>query len=63
MTELEHKITMFIIGVIRFILILILASLMWLIISSTIQRFKTPELTETQLALRLHKSFVCNWYD
>ena len=33
----------------------------WMTITSTICRCKHPELTETQLFLRIHKSFVLNF--
>ena len=33
----------------------------WVAVSSTIQRFKNPKLTETELLLRIPDSFMCNW--
>jgi len=37
--------------------------ILWISISTVIQRFKTPELTETELLLRIPKSFICDWYN
>jgi hypothetical protein len=35
--------------------------LLWLATSSTIQRFKCKEMTETEIFLHIPKSFVCDW--
>lgn len=41
---------------------LFLIIILWIVVSSTVQRFKCPEMTETQLFLHIPNSFVCNWY-
>ena len=45
-------------NVIWFILVLLL---LWMIITSTIVRFKNPKLTETELLLRIPKSFILDF--
>jgi hypothetical protein len=35
--------------------------LLWLATSSTIQRFKCKEMTETEILLHIPKSFLCDW--
>lgn len=35
--------------------------ILWVLISNTVQRFKCPTMTETELLLHIPKSFVCNW--
>lgn len=35
--------------------------MLWIAISNGIQAFKCPELTQTQLFLRIPQSFICNW--
>ena len=37
--------------------------LLWVSVTITIQRFKCPELTETQLFKRIPHAFVLNWVD
>ena len=40
---------------------MLVAVFMWVAISSTIQRFKCTKLTETEIFIRIPKSFVCDW--
>jgi hypothetical protein len=40
---------------------MLVAVFMWVAISSTIQRFKCVKLTETEIFIRIPKSFVCDW--
>jgi hypothetical protein len=40
---------------------MLVAVFMWVAISSTIQRFKCAKLTETEIFIRIPKSFVCDW--
>ena len=40
---------------------MLVAVFMWVGISSTIQRFKCAKLTETEIFIRIPKSFVCDW--
>jgi hypothetical protein len=40
---------------------LVLSVLIWVGITCTIQRFKCPQMTETQLYLNIPHSFVCDW--
>lgn len=40
---------------------MLVAVCMWVAISSTIQRFKCAKLTETEIFIRIPKSFVCDW--
>jgi len=40
---------------------MVVALFMWVAISSTIQRFKCAKLTETEIFIRIPKSFVCDW--
>ena len=47
-----------IITTVWFILVLLL---LWIGITSTIARFKNPKLTETELLLRIHKSFILDF--
>lgn len=47
-----------IINVIWFILVLLL---LWMVVTSTIARFKNPKLTETELFLRIPKSFILDF--
>jgi len=42
---------------------MIVALLFWVAISTTIQAFKCPDMTRTELFLRIPKSFICNWLD
>ena len=37
------------------------AVFLWVGITSTIQRFKCPSMTETELLLHIPNSFVCDW--
>jgi hypothetical protein len=39
----------------------LVAVFLWVAISSTIQRFKCTKMSETELLLHIHKSFVCDW--
>lgn len=41
--------------------LLFLAAVIWVAVSTGIQRFKRPELSETELFLRIPKSFICDW--
>lgn len=43
------------------IYILIASALLWVAISGIIQRFKCPEMTETQILLHTPKSVMCDW--
>ena len=47
-----------IINVICFILVLLL---LWIVVTSTIAGFRNPKLTETELFLRIPKSFILNY--
>lgn len=40
---------------------MLVAVFMWAVISTTIQRFKCTKLTETEIFIRIPKSFVCDW--
>lgn len=40
---------------------LLVAVLLWVAISTMIQAFKCPELSQTELFLRIPKSFICAW--
>jgi hypothetical protein len=40
---------------------LFIASLVWVGVSSTIQRFECPQMTETELFLHIPRSFMCDW--
>jgi hypothetical protein len=44
-----------------FAYVLLVAVFLWVAISSTIQRFKCAKLTETEIFIRIPKSFVCDW--
>lgn len=44
-----------------FAYVLLVAVLLWVSISCVIQRFKCPQMTETQLFLYIPHSFVCDW--
>ena len=44
--------------IIRIILVLLL---LWIGVTSIIARFKNPKLTETELFLRIPKSFILNY--
>jgi hypothetical protein len=45
-----------------YILIYTVAGLcIWISISSTIQRFKCPKMTETEIFLNIPNSIVCDW--
>lgn len=46
---------------IAFAYVLLVAVFLWVAISSTIQRFKCAKLTETEIFIRIPKSFVCDW--
>ena len=39
----------------------LVAVFLWVAISSTIQRFKCTEMSETELFIHIPKSFVCDW--
>jgi hypothetical protein len=41
--------------------LLIAALIMWISISTFIQRVKCPKMTETELFLRIPQSFLANW--
>ena len=43
------------------ILILVLFAIIWIGMSTFIQRFICPAMTETQLLLHIPKSFICDW--
>lgn len=43
------------------IYIVIVAALLWVAVSSTIQAFKCTSMTQTQLFLHVPKSFICDW--
>ena len=45
-------------NIIWFILVLLL---LWIGVTSTIAAFKNPKLTETELFLRIPKSFILNY--
>lgn len=34
---------------------------LWISVSSTIQAFKCPKMSQTELLLHTPKSFVCDW--
>lgn len=40
---------------------LLTAVLLWVAISTMIQALKCPELSQTELFLRIPKSFICAW--
>lgn len=40
---------------------MLVAVCLWIGITSMIQRFKCVKLTETEIFLRIPKSFVCDW--
>lgn len=40
---------------------LLFAVFLWVGISNVIQAFKCPKMTQTELFLRIPKSFVCDW--
>ena len=42
---------------------IIIASIFWASLSTLIQAFKCPDLTGTELLIRMPRSFVCNWID
>ena len=39
----------------------LIAVLLWIAISSAIQRFACAKMTATEVFLRIPKSFVCDW--
>lgn len=41
--------------------IAIIIALLWIFISSSVQRFKCTDMTETQLFLHIPKAFICDW--
>lgn len=41
--------------------ILLIAMILWIVISTMIQAFKCTELTQTELLLHIPKSFICVW--
>ena len=41
--------------------IILVMILLWVAISSIIQRFKCSEMTETQLFIHIPESFILNW--
>jgi len=41
--------------------IIFLTCSIWVAVSTTIQRFKCAELTETELFQLVPQSFICNW--
>jgi len=42
-------------------LMLIMIIMLWVAITTTIQRFKNTEMTETELFLNIPDSFILNW--
>lgn len=43
------------------IAIILTLCIIWIAISSTIQRFKCISLTETEILIRIPKSFILDW--
>ncbi len=41
--------------------VLLVAVFLWVSVSNIIQAFKCPKMTQTELFLHIHKSFVCDW--
>lgn len=41
--------------------IMLAIMVLWVVISSEIQAFKCPGMTQTQLFLHIPRSFICNW--
>ncbi len=39
----------------------LVAVFLWVSISNTIQAFKCPKMSQTELFLNIPKSFVCDW--
>lgn len=48
---------------VKIIAIIIVAIVCWIPISTTVQRFKCPSLTETELFLRIGRSFILDFKD
>ncbi len=40
---------------------MLVAVLLWVAISSSIQRFKCPKMTEIELFMNIPKYFTCDW--
>lgn len=55
-----YSIKQYIIGISYTILVTIL---LWIAISSIIQAFKCPSMTQTQLFMHIPKSVICDWQD
>ena len=45
----------------KLIYFIVMVILCWVLTVSIIQRFKCPELTETELFLRMPNSFICDF--
>ena len=45
----------------KLIYFIVMVLLCWVLTVSIIQRFKCPELTETELFLRMPNSFICDF--
>lgn len=41
--------------------IILISALVWISISTMVQAFLCPKMSQTELFLRIPKSFVCNW--
>jgi len=48
-------------NIIKAIRIILIVLLSWVALSSFIQRYKCPAMTETQLFFNIPKSFICDW--
>lgn len=46
---------------IKIVHIFLVLVFLWISISTTIQAFKCPEMTQTELLINIHKSFLCDW--
>jgi hypothetical protein len=40
---------------------LLLIGLVWILISTSIQRWTCPKMTETELFFNIPNAFICNW--
>lgn len=40
---------------------LLIIFMLWIVFSSMIQRFKCPNMTETEIFLHIPKSVICDW--
>ena len=40
---------------------LLMVSIMWLVVSISIQRFRCTKMTETELFLQIPRAFICDW--